>query len=1014
MPGFPWNLTTFCYICPSVRSFQIHFCMNTQTESGPHLKEKMDLLAARMDGELYTDQVRRIIYSTDASDYKEKPLAVAYPRNEEDIRELVRFAGENGISLIPRTAGTSLAGQVVGSGMVVDVSHYMNNILEINEKEKWVRVQPGVVLDELNLALRGTGLFFSPETSTSNRSMIGGMIGNNSCGLHSLVYGSTRDHTISVRAVLSDASVAEFGPVDGKGLRDKSTLDNLEGTLYSRLHTLLSDPDNQKEIRTHFPDPRVVRRNTGYALDELLDSQLIIGGGKKYGDFNLCRLISGSEGTLVFITEAKLNLTPLPPANKALVAIHFESVMEAIRGNLVALRHMPTAVELMDKTILDCTRENLSQRKNRFFLKGDPGAILMVEMVDDDPGTLQERIAAMEGEMRERKLGYHYPVVTGRDISRVWALRKAGLGVLSNLPGDGRPVSVIEDTSVAVEVLEDYIADFNLLLERFGLECVYHAHISVGELHLRPILNLKDPAHVQLFHDIALETARLVKKYRGSLSGEHGDGRLRGEFIPMMVGEKNFGLMRGIKELFDPAGVFNAGKIFDTPPMNTFLRFGEGHVSPEYPTFFDYSREGGFMKLIEKCNGSGDCRKTELTGGTMCPSYMATRDEIATTRARANLLREMLSKPLNNRPFDQQEIYDILDLCLSCKACKSECPSNVDMAKLKAEFLQHWYSHHPPSLRTRLIANISRVNALGMLLPSLFNAVATRPLPARLLKNVLSFAPERSIPTLGKVSLRKWIRRHLKALNDSLPEDTPRVILFVDEFTNYNDVALGMTTIRLLNRLGIRIQVEKHTVSGRTYLSKGMLKKARAIARKNVALLASRVHAGCPLVGIEPSALLSFRDEYPELVGKDLAAKAQELSAHCMTVEEYLAARFGEGLIDRSLFTREEREIRLHGHCQQKAIASTDPTRVLLSIPENYRVEEIPSGCCGMAGSFGYEKEHYDISMKVGELVLFPAVRNAGAGTVIAAPGTSCRHQIKDGTGTMARHPLEILYHALN
>jgi Fe-S oxidoreductase len=480
-----------------------------------------------------------------------------------------------------------------------------------------------------------------------------------------------------------------------------------------------------------------------------------------------------------------------------------------------------------------------------------------------------------------------------------------------------------------------------------------------------------------------------------------------------MVGEKNFRLMRRIKETFDPAGVFNAGKIFDTPPMNTFLRYGAGQVSRQFDTFFDYSREGGYMKLIEKCNGSGDCRKTELTGGTMCPSYMATRDEITTTRARANLLREMLSAPGQKDPFDQQEIYDILDLCLSCKACKSECPSNVDMAKLKAEFLQHWYRYHPPSLRTRMIANISKINAMGMLVPGLFNALVTWSFTSRILKKALSFAPSRSIPTLGKVTLRRWCRRHLNALNRSLPGDAPSVLLFVDEFTNYNDVALGVTAIRLFNRVGVRILLENHSVSGRTYLSKGLLRKARTIARNNVAKLSGRVSADCPLVGIEPSALLSFRDEYPELVGPDLAPAARSLAEHCFTAEEYLSDAFRNGRFDRSLFTAEPASVQLHGHCQQKAIASTEPTLALLSIPENYKVEEIPSGCCGMAGSFGYEKEHYDLSMKVGELVLFPAVRRAGSKTLIAAPGTSCRHQIKDGTGSRAQHPVEILYQAL-
>jgi len=976
-------------------------------------KAKLEELQARLDGDLFTDKVRLIMYSTDASDYRERPLAVVYPQHENDIRELVRFSGETGISLIPRTAGTSLAGQVVGNGIVVDMSQHMNRILEVNEDEKWVRVQPGVVLDELNIALKSTGLFFSPETSTSNRSMIGGMIGNNSCGLHSIVHGTTRDHTISVRAILSDASVAEFGPLSPDQFEQKLGLDNLEGAIYKGIFEILNDPANQKEIEEQFPDPRVVRRNTGYALDELLNSPQFLGSRAKYPDFNLCRLLSGSEGTLLFMTEAKLNLIPLPPPHKALVPIHFESVIEAIKGNLVALRHKPSAVELMDKTILDCTKENLTQRKNRFFLQGDPGAVLMVELVDKDESGLQKRIAAMEKDMKASGLGYHYPVVHGKDISRVWALRKAGLGVLANIPGEGRPVSVIEDTSVNVEVLEAYITDFNKILDGFGLKCVYHAHISVGELHLRPILNLKDPKDVQLFHDIAFETARLVKKYRGSLSGEHGDGRLRGEFIELMVGKKNYLLFKKVKKIFDPEGIFNARKITDTPPMNTFLRFDPGHVSPEFDTWFDYSREGGFMKLIEKCNGSGDCRKTEITGGTMCPSYMASRDEYTTTRARANILREMLSKPGIKEPFNQAEIYQILDLCLSCKACKSECPSSVDMAKLKAEFMQHWYEHNRVPVRTLLIANISKINSLGMVAPWLFNAFVTNRLIGNIIKSILGFASNRSIPTLGKTTLRKWAARHLEALNKNLPENTRQVVLYVDEFTNYNDTTLGITAVRLFNRLGIRVLIVKHPVSARTYISKGLLKKARQIARKNVSVLEPLISEELPLVGIEPSAILGFRDEFPELVGKDLALQAKALANHCFTIEEYLDNIYETGGFDSSFFSKEHMQLKLHGHCQQKSIASTAPTKKLLSIPENYEVTEIPSGCCGMAGSFGYEKEHFDLSMKVGGLVLFPAVREAAKESLIAAPGTSCRHQIHDGTGREALHPVEILYNAL-
>jgi Fe-S oxidoreductase len=419
------------------------------------------------------------------------------------------------------------------------------------------------------------------------------------------------------------------------------------------------------------------------------------------------------------------------------------------------------------------------------------------------------------------------------------------------------------------------------------------------------------------------------------------------------------------------------------------------------------------MELIEKCNGSGDCRKTEIAGGTMCPSYMASRDEMSTTRARANVLRELLSRQDIKHPFDQKDIYKVLDLCLSCKACKSECPSGVDMARIKVEFLQHWYEHHRVPLRTRLIANISRLNRLGMFFPAMFNFLATSGLISSPLKAVLGFAIKRSIPTLGKRSLRSWAGRYLDSLNDSLPPGSAQVILYVDEFSNYNDSSLGITCIRLLNRLGIKIIIVDHPISARTYISKGLLKQARRIARKNVEILSRVVTAERPLVGIEPSAILGFRDEFPELVGKDLSPLARKLAENSLTLEEYLDQAFESGKFDSSSFTDRKASIKLHGHCQQKAIASTAPTIRILSIPENYNVEEIPSGCCGMAGSFGYEKEHYDLSMKVGELVLFPAVRETDKDTMVVAAGTSCRHQISDGTGRQALHPVEVLYNAL-
>ncbi|MBI9035241.1 MAG: FAD-binding oxidoreductase, partial [Bacteroidales bacterium] len=612
--------------------------ITTSSEDKIILKE-LNKLSDFFQGDVYTDDTNRILYATDASAYREIPLAVVRPKNSKDLKKIIRFANKHKISLIPRTAGTSLAGQVVGYGIVVDVSKYMTRILEINTEEKWVKVEPGVILDELNKILLQKGLFFGPETSTANRCMMGGMLGNNGCGLHSLTYGSTRDHTLETKALLSDGSEVLFKALNKEEFETKCIGDQLENKLYQQIRDLFSDDAIQEEIRVQFPDPAIERRNTGYALDLLLDSSPFSQTDKK---FNFCELLAGSEGTLAFFTEIKLNLVEAPPINKSLVCVHLDSVLEATKANLIALKQKPSAIELMDRAILDLTKENHSAQKNRFFIKGDPGALLIVEFNEKNIETIEAKKDAMEQEMRAASLGYYFPEITGGDIKKVWDLRKAGLGVLSNLPGDSKPVSVIEDTAVKPEDLPAYIEEFDQIIAKYNLKCVYHAHIATGELHLRPILNLKDPHDVEMFHTIAEESAKLVKKYKGSLSGEHGDGRLRGEFIPLMMGNKIYSLFQDIKEQWDPDHIFNPGKITDTPAMNTQLRYDQNKETRTFETIFDFSKEMGILRAAEKCNGSSDCRKSEIIGGTMCPSYMATRNESSTTRARANILREFL------------------------------------------------------------------------------------------------------------------------------------------------------------------------------------------------------------------------------------------------------------------------------------------------------------------------------------------------------------------------------------
>ena len=961
-------------------------------------------LKIKLDGDVFTDNMHRVIYATDASSYREIPQAVCRPKTKDDICEIINFAREHKTSVIPRAAGTSLAGQVVGPGIVTDISKYMNNILEFNEKERWIIVEPGVNLAELNQFLAPYGLQFGPETSTANRCCIGGMVGNNSCGLHSLIYGSARDHILEMNCVLTDGSEVLFRELPSEEFFAKCTGDprRLETQIYRNLNQILSDPANQESIRREFPDPQVKRRNNGYAIDSLLETDPFTGNGIK---INLCKLLAGSEGTLAFSTRLKLNLIPLPPKHKGLVCAHFSSLEDAYQGNLIALKYHPGAIELMDDIIMNCTRENIEQRKNRFFVQGDPKAMLMIEFAFETEEELLKTAANLEKELRAAGIGYHFPLIQGpENIKKVWALRTAGLGLLSNIPGDKRSTTVIEDTAVAPEYLPDYMKEFDVILAKYNLHCVKYAHIATGEIHLRPLLNLKNEEDVELYHTIAKEVAALVKKYRGSLSGEHGDGRLRGEFIPFMLGKQNYQLIKELKQTWDPHHLLNPGKIIDTPPITENLRYLVGKTK-ELNTSFDFSDQRGYLRAIEKCNGSGDCRKSAAIGGSMCPTFMATRDEDKTTRGRANILREYLSRSSKSDPFDHREIYQILDLCISCKACKAECPSNVDMAKFKAEFLQHYYEKHGIPLRSRLIAYMPRLYRIGRVVRPLTNWMTG----LDIFKSLIDFAPERKIPQLSKITISRWLKKPHNLTGGSLG----KVFLFADEFTNENESDIGIKAILLLNRLGYEVTIPRHRESGRTFLSKGLVKTAKKVAGKNVLLLADRITSATPLIGIEPSAILAFRDEYPELVDHQLKEKTTVLAGNTFMLDEFISSEFDKGKIKPESFTTEKRQIKLHGHCQQKAIASTAPTKKMLEIPVNYKVEEIPSGCCGMAGSFGFEKEHYELSQKIGELVLFPEVRKAGSEVIISAPGTSCRHQILEGTGRKALHPVEVLYEAL-
>jgi len=957
-------------------------------------------------GDVHYDTAWRMMYATDASVYRELPTAVCLPKNADDMKQILAFAANHKLSVTARTAGTSLAGQVVASGLIVDFSKYMNRILDFNAQEKWVKVEPGVIPDELNKFLKPYSLYFGPETSTSNRCMVGGMVANNSCGANSMVYGSTRDHTIAIKAILSDGSQAEFGPISKPIFLEKCKQNNLEGSIYRNIQHILSTKENIEEIVQQYPAKAITRRNTGYALDLLIQNQVF---SDETEPFNFCKLLAGSEGTLAIFTEITLNLVPLPPPIKMLFCIHLNNVQEALRANLVALKHKPVAIELLDKNILDCSKENISQNRNRFFVNGDPGAILVVEFAAYAQHDIDFQAGMLEKELREKGLGYWFTSVSGSDMGKVWALRKAGLGVLSNMAGDAKPITVIEDTALPVESLPEFYQRHNQILERLGLECVYYAHVGSGEVHMKPILNLKLESGRELFRTIAHETALLVKEYGGSLSGEHGDGRLRGEFIPIMLGEKVYQMLRSAKKAWDPNGLLNPGKITDAPPMIKSLRYDTESDANYSQYAYDYTKTLGFLRAIENCNGSGDCRKPHTAAGTMCPSYQATLSESDSTRGRANVLREILSRGASTKAFTSKEIDKVLTLCLSCKACKSECPSNLDMARFKSEMLYQRSRRKGIPLSAFLVANATSIRNFGTLLPMIYNAAIRSRLLSAFIKKLLGFANERALPIIP----RKGIRHLIKYMVTIEQQPAKHVLLFCDEFTNTYEPELALKAYQLLTSLGYRVELIERCESGRAAISKGLLQEAKRLAMKNVALLAQKVTDDCPLVGIEPSAILCFRDEYPELLRGKQQEQAHVLAQKVFTFEEFIIKEFKAGNIETSRFRPVEKEIFYHAHCHQKALQHPKWDANILGIIPESNVTVLDCGCCGMAGSFGYEAKSYSTSMRIAELKLFPAIKATPVESIITTSGTSCRQQILHGTNRKVLHPIDILLNAL-
>ena len=973
----------------------------------PHLKELREIL----EGEVYDDDLIKSIYATDASVYRKLPLAVAYPKNAEDLKQLIKFAKTRKTSLIPRTAGTSLAGQCVGDGIVVDVSKYFTKIIHLDEKAQTVTVQPGVVRDALNNYLKPFGLFFGPNTSTSNRCMMGGMVGNNSSGTTSIQYGVTRDKVLELHTILSDGSEVVFGELTSEAFHRKTKLETLDGTIYKIIYDALKPEAVQKQILEHFPKPEIHRRNTGYAIDELIKSNVF---SESSESFNMCKILSGSEGTLAFTTQITLKLDTLPPQESIMVAAHFDSIEGCLNTVELTMKHNLYNCEMMDKTILDCTKHNKTQQENRQFIEGDPQAILMCEVKAETLKAVEILAENLVNAIKQSGLSYAFPRLIGNDIEKANNLRSAGLGLLGNIIGDKKAVACIEDTAVALPDLANYISEFTQLMKDYKQDAIYYAHAGAGELHLRPILNLKKGDDVALFRKITTDVAHLVKKYKGSMSGEHGDGIVRSEFIPLMIGAENYQILKQIKAAFDADNIFNPGKIVDAFPMDKGLRYKTDRAEPEIETLLDFSKSKGILREAEKCNGSGDCRKLPEFGGTMCPSYRATRNEKDTTRARANALREFLTIPIaigteKSNKFNHKELKDVFDLCLSCKACSSECPSSVDVASLKAEFQYQYQKENGVSLRTKVFAYNNKLNQLGSKLPRLANFVFSNGLTSSLLKKSIGIAKERSLPLISTKSLSSIYNvTDNKIVKNKIAKF---VILFIDEFTNHLDTQIGVDAIELLRALNYEVKLINNAESGRSFLSKGLLEQAKDVANKNVSIFKDLITSETPLIGIEPSAILTFKDEYLKLADDKTSAEA--LSKNTFLIEEFIQQEIGLGNIKPEQFTLEAKTIKFHGHCHQKAMSNQLSSFTVLNLPKNYKVTIIPSGCCGMAGSFGYEKEHYEVSMQIGEQTLFPAVRKAPNDTIIAANGTSCRHQIKDGTNRDAKHPITILREAL-
>ena len=946
-------------------------------------------LQKHIDGDVRFDTFSRMLYSTDASIYQIEPLGVVIPRHADDVEAAIGVARRHGVPVLPRGGGTALAGQSVGRAVIMDMSNHMHEVLELNTEEQWAWVQPGVVQDQLNAYLRPHGFLFGPDTSTSSRATIGGMIGNNSAGARSILYGKTVDHVLELKVVLSDASTALFKPMEKTAVEEILRDGTLEAGIYRGVLRIAQD--NRDAVLERYP--KLLRRVSGYNLDEFITDAPV----------NLSKMVAGSEGTLAAITAAKVRIMPRPKATAVLVA-HFEDMIAAVEATEAILPYEPSAIEMVDRKIVEGARAAKEFHGRLPFLQGEPDALVISEFYGESSEEVADKVEKLQASLRKENWGYAYsPALTAPAQADVWKMRKAGLGILMGTRDARKPVAFVEDTAVDPAKLPEFLRRFRQIIADHDTTAGYYGHSSVGCLHIRPGIDLKNQAGVDKMVDMMKEISDLVVEFGGCMSGEHGDGLARSWLNEKHFGPTLYKAFKDVKRAFDPDNRMNPGKVVDGPAPTENLRHGPAYRAVEFKTNLDFSRDGGFATAIDMCNGNGACRK--LSEGTMCPSYMATRDETHSTRGRANALRAVLAGRVPQEDFTSKAMYDTLDLCLECKACKTECPSNVDMAKLKYEMLSQYYARHGMPLRSRIFANIATVNRLGHLFAPISNRLARHPL-ARWLQARIGLAAQRTMPEFASETFSTWFHAR-RARTSNGKRGT--VVLFHDTFMEYNQPEVGRAATNLLQAAGYEVQLVERKCCGRPAISKGSLEQARDYARYNVALLAPFARRGIPIVGVEPSCILTLRDDYLDLVpGPD----AQVVADHAISIDEFLHQLHQRDELDLR-FTDAPRRLLLHGHCHQKALVGTGPTLAVLRLPSGYEVDEIASGCCGMAGSFGYEAEHYELSMDVGRQRLFPAIEGVGSDVEIVADGISCRQQIQHATGRTARHLVEVLWEAV-